>query len=513
MSVLDPCRACRGAALALALLLPAPALAADPPPRSLGLLQSIELMLAHDPNIALGEARLESSRGALLSERGRFDPVLSSRVNDAQTRTPLGPGSSSRQELLESSVDVAKQFRSGLSVQPEVGVVLTDVPGSRGVSVGTVTFNVRQPLLRGRGRSVVAAGEMSAEREVAASSLDAEQTTAERILAVANQYWTARSALLNLDILRESEESSRTLLETTRKLIEADQTPAAELVQLQANLAAKESARIGGERSLFAARQGLGREIGLDPGEIAALPFPTDPFPAVRPGDVPPLGEAGRFVAAALRERPDLRAARERRAGLDILARAAGDALKPQLDLVLAPSYSGLEGGGGTSFLASLLRNVPGVSASAGFVLSLPVPNDTARGALIRAQAALRESDLDVDLLAKAVGAGVPSALEAVGSSALQLEKAREAVRLFEQTVVNEEKKLRAGTSTLIDVITQRDRLTAARQGEVSAELALAQALAQLRFETGTLLAAQGQTRSLAPDRLTTVPRPEEGTP
>ena len=60
-------------------------------------------------------------------------------------------------------------------------------------------------------------------------------------------------------------------------------------------------------------------------------------------------------------------------------------------------------------------------------------------------------------------------------------------MRLFERAVINEEKKLRAGTSTLLDVISQRDRLTSARQSQVSAHLALALALARLRFETGTL--------------------------
>jgi outer membrane protein TolC len=86
-------------------------------------------------------------------------------------------------------------------------------------------------------------------------------------------------------------------------------------------------------------------------------------------------------------------------------------------------------------------------------------------------------------------------------------------VRLFERTVVNEEKKLRAGTSTLINVITQRDRLTAARQGEVSAQLSLALALVQIRFATGTLLATEGEAPAVRRSRLTTVPALTEGAP
>jgi outer membrane protein TolC len=100
----------------------------------------------------------------------------------------------------------------------------------------------------------------------------------------------------------------------------------------------------------------------------------------------------------------------------------------------------------------------------------------------------------------------VPVALDAVARQAQQLERAREAVRLFERAVINEEKKLRAGTSTLIDLITQRDRLTSARQFEVSAQLNLAVALLELRFQTGTLLPEVDAAGAVDPGRLTTVP-------
>src|SRR6185369_10298500 len=121
------------------------------------------------------------------------------------------------------------------------------------------------------------------------------------------------AAEANLDVLRASERSSGELLANTRKLIAADQVPAADLVQLEASLAAAESARIGGERDLFAQRSALGREIGLDAAEIAALPLPADPFPGVRPEEVPPAAAAARpYIDLGLRHRADLEAARQR---------------------------------------------------------------------------------------------------------------------------------------------------------------------------------------------------------
>jgi len=474
------------------------------------------MTLEHDPNIALDEASLQSARGSLEIAAGDFDPLLSSTLTEADDRTPLTASSSSRTRTLQSNSGVVKRFRSGLSVEPQLDLVRTDevTAGSDVVNTGTLRIIIRQPLLRGRGRAAANAVELEAERELAASGLDLRQTIALRIQTVVAQYWTTEAEARNLDVLRESEESSRNLLENTRKLIDADQVPAADLVQLEANLAFKESARIGGERQLFAARQNLGREIGLDAAEIRRLPLPSEPFPAIRLDDLPPPATAERLIEEALRRRADLRAARERRAGVEIRRRAAENALKPQLDLLLTPGYSGLmTGADAVSFLSPLYRNIPGASASVGLGLSVPFRNHRARGALLQTEAVLKQSALAVDLLAKEIGADVPTALDAVTRNARQLERARQAVRLFERAVVNEEKKLRAGSSTLLDVITQRDRLTSARQSEVSSELALALALLDLRFTTGTLLddeISENGAASMQTARLTTLPDLQE---
>jgi len=481
------------------------------------------MTLERDPNLAIVEAHLESSRGALLTAAGKFDPLLTDQVSESRGRLPLTPDSAFERQTVENDLGLTKLFRTGLSIQPAVSLLRTadTSVGPGTANAGTLALTLRQPLLRGRGRAATGAVELAAEREVTASGLDLLQATAERIEAVVTQYWSLEAAQAGLEILRDSEASSRILLETTRKLIEADVTPAAEIVQLEANLAAKEASRIGGELALFQSRQELGRQIGLDAAEIAALPPAADPFPGLPPASVPPgadarvlTADARALTALALARRADLRAARIRLEAADIAVRAAENALQPQLDLVLTPSYSGFaEGVGAGVFFSPLVRNVPGASVAAGFTLSWPTAGRAARGGLEQALAARRENALAVDLLAKGIGASIPAALEAVLRDAAQLDRAVIAVRLFERAVENEEKKLKAGTSTLLDVITQRDRLTAARQGEVSSQLALARALLDLRFATGTLVASGGAAARLGYADLTTLPTGAEAAP
>lgn len=515
--LLAPLAAEPAAALAAEQLL----LAQQPSPDAgLSLLDAVRLTFERDPNVAFEEARLAAASGALLIAAGAFDAIVTSTVTRSETLVPESSTNTSESRALDGTVALTQRLRTGLSFEPEIVLSQLDEVGSGDpvADTATVTFRFRQPLLRGRGRAATAAGERAAERELAASGLDLSHVVAGRLAAVAAQYWTVAAAARDLAVLRDSEASSRALVDNTRKLIEADQIPAAELVQVEANLAAKESSTLDGERALFTARQDLGREIGLEAEEIGRLPLPGDPFPAVVSEEVPPATEAAALTALALARRADLLAAEQRREAVALLRRAAVSALQPQLDLILAPGYSGLDTGGGVGrFFSPLARNVPGASVELGLALSWPTLNRQAEGELVQIDAALRQSELAVELIAKAIGADVPSALEEVGRNAQRLGKARQAVRLFERAVLNEEKKLRAGTSTLLDLISQRDRLTAAQQGVVSGELALALALLRLRFETGTLFEERGEARELQLSRLTTLPAvpplPREGRP
>lgn len=489
---------------------PAPA---DPTPPAdpgdgLSLLEAVELALANDPNIALVEARVAASQGSLLAASGAFDPLLTSDVAASENTIPDAAGPASSLTVISTTVGLSTLLRSGLSLAPEVEIERS-ANGFPTANSATVAFTLRQPLLRGRGREVVTASERAAEHELAASRMDLRHAVSLRLRAVAFQYWATVAAAQDLEVLRTTESASRDLLATTRRLIEADLTPAAEIVQLEADLVAREASRIAGEQALFAARQDLGREIGLDPAGIRDLPLPDDPFPAADM-ETPPGQREEAYRRQALARRADLGAAVERLAGAEAFLLAAEDALQPRLDLLLTPSYAGLvEGSKPGDFLSPLVQNVPGLSTSLVLNLSWPTRNRQSRGNLIEAEAVHRQSELVVESAAKGIGAEVPVALDAVWRSALQLDSAVKALGLFERTLENEERKLRAGSSTLIDVISQRDRLTAARRRRVSAQLALALALVELRFQTGTLIAGDEQDGTISEAELTTVPSPD----
>lgn len=474
-----------GAAGSGSIALAQPPVPAPPTPTaSLGLLDALELALARDPNIALVETNLRSARANLEISRAEFDPQLGSDLVAGRDQ-----GADPHVASLDADVSADLRLRSGLAIGADAGLSRVAKAGGDTSNTGNLSVALRQPLARGRGREVTTTGERVAEQELLATRDDVEQQVAARLRTVANLYWNFLSAAENLEILRDTEARSRRFLDNTRRLVESDLAPAADLVQLEANLLSRSLSRRAGERSLIEARQELGREIGLDAAAILALPLPGDAYPPLDPDAAPGIEDAAAFIELARAHRADLRADFLRVEEQRLRVRFFENALKPQLDLVLTPSYvNTVDGGSAGDFFAPFSRDIPGLAATLGLSWRFSPPNRAARGDLENQRAALERSELQVRLTELQIGADLPAALDDVSFRAEQLAKSREALALFERALDNEEKKLRAGSSTLIDVLNQQDQLIFARQQVNESRLGLALAILRLRFETGTLI-------------------------
>lgn len=501
----------RVAGLAFCVLLCAPTSQAAPVEsraEGITLMDAVALALERDPNIKLSASRLKSAQGSLAIAEGRFDLGFGVDVVARDTETPTGEDASRESRSFTETATWSKTLRSGQELTPSIS--LNQDSGNPGESTATVSFRVRQPLLKGRRPSVVVAAERAAGHELAAARLDLLHLVGTRLNAVAAGYWTVRAAMLDLGILRDTESRSRELLDNTRRLVAADLTPAADLIQLEADLEFREVSTLTAERTLAQAVERLGATIGLAAEEIEAMPLPVDPFPSLPASDVP--DHSGPYLAVARERRADLTALKERVEAAERRLEAARDDVKPQLDLVLTPSYTGLVAGDGLNdaFL-SLSSNIPGVSAVLALSYSLPIGNRVAVGREILQEEAFRRALLEVDRQGITVGTDVLGAMDEVRSNALRREKLERAVELFSRSLENETKKLRAGSSTLIDLLNQRDRLTSAQQRLVSAQLALARALADLRFKTGTLVRPLGDDgiQEVRQEDLTTLPTEE----
>lgn len=169
--------------------------------------------------------------------------------------------------------------------------------------------------------------------------------------------------------------------------------------------------------------------------------------------------------------------------------------------------YTGIQSGSGwDGLITPLYSNVPGLSSSIQLQFQLPVASLQARGERVQRAAALDGIRVAAREQERQVMGGVAISASALSHAIATLNAASSAVSLFQTTVDNETRKHELGASTLFDVIASQDGLTNARLAVVSSHLDYAVAIAQLRFQTGTLAIEQGGLTSVEPRVLLTPP-------
>ena len=469
----------------------------------------IEAAFSMSPQVLLGQRQVDVGLGTLLAARAPFDALLAtSLVTERENSFAPTSGNSVASVLTETvtyGVRLPKRLRSGIVITPQIGLTRASVAHVAGTSTSQAAVNlaVLVPLLADRGGAVTAAPERAAQHAYEAAFLDARHATAASVFAAVVAYWDDLAAEQQLDVYRSSEARARQLVEDTRKLVQADERPVADLKQLLANLALKRAMRITGQQKEVEARQQLGLAMGADAASIVSLPRPATEFPAMLPDSMvhdaePPDSDYGstvveNLIAAALDRRADLAAELARRSATRVQDLAARDGLRPRLDLTVGLGYAGLVPGGGMDgIFTPLYRNVPSLNASVQLNYELPLANMAARGAALRTaslydQQRIREADL-----ARRISSGVLVAVQALRHGQLALAASREAVASSREAVENEKRKFQLGMSTLFDVILAEDALTNARLGEIAGQHDYAVAIARLRYETGTLLTMDG---------------------
>ena len=485
--------------------------AADP--GGLTLMQALQSALDHHPVLRIQEQQVNAERAVKQQFTGQFDTVLGSGITQSRFNTPLvtslqrvtSLGDKIRNQatnLTSYNFTASKLLRSGISgdVVVETSRTADNLFNDFGVNRSRFMIQVNVPLLRGRGRDVVAASETAAQLEAEATLFDLNQLISELLRNAAASYWLHLAAIRDYEVLEASEQRGTTIVENVQSLIDADRVAPIEINQVQANLADRIASRIAAQQRVVEARQSLAVAMGRGFDQMAFLPDPVDDFPSSRETVAPETGPDSTqfYMDRAIDRRADLLASRKRQDSARVIHVAAANLLRPRVDLTFSSGYSGLkEGRRIDRTLTSLVSGVRGVDAIAGITYEFPPSNNFAKGRQLEAEAAVRQADLRYLDRARNVTSQVVAALQAVSYAIGRLEKARESVELFQAALQGERDKLRLGLGSLVDLLTVEDRLTRSLSGLVGAQLAHALALTRLRFVTGTIVAPDQAVQSV----------------
>ncbi len=509
----------RIAVLALGLLGPALAVAQGTPAApGLSLLQALQAALAQNANIAVSRSLAEAAAGAAQQQSGAFDPALAAQSIETRAIRPLREseraplllgGFDLRYELTDTYVTQAalsRQFTNGVQASMiaththlwDNALSAQSIPRQ---NTGVLTFQVRVPMLRNSG-DAVSAPMRAAEAEAEAAQRELEFTANQVLLSGALAYWDYRGSMDRMAVTEANERRAEALLDELRKLVAADERPRADLQLAEASLSDKRSTRIAAQQALLASRRNLGRAIGLEAQAAMSIGALADAFPDYERQRINTVERSRELAMHALQSRADIAALRRREEAARIRADAARNNERPQLDIVLSAAQAGLAERASPLAVGAAFSQNFGPGYGAGVVYQIPFGNNAARG-LTRQQVAVVEAQrAQLRELGFAIENNVETSAYAVQRAADQLREADSAVRTYGAALENERTKRRLGMATLIDVLNIEDRYGNALLAAVQARQAFAAAIAQFRFETGALVARDGERYSASIDAL-----------
>ena len=506
----------------------------------------IRMTLANNKDLEIGRIDRRIARFALNSAKGAYDPVFSLQAPYLRSVTPIGSvlGGAADGKLRQREFNFTPQLNGMLPwAGTSYGISFSSSRSTTNTSFATLnpqypsslTFSVTQPLLRGlrfdsnRQRIEVARKNLSITNE------QFRQSVTDIVTQVAKTYWDLVFALQNLDVQISAARVAKSQVESNRRMVEQGLTAPIDIVEAETQLAQFEQNVYNAQASLSAAENSLKTMI---------LPDRTSPLwsraliPVSEP-ETPPSEELLEdAINEALANRPELEQAELATEVSQTNLRYYRDQTRPQIDLVASYASSGLAGivrestsnpfTGGFPIIVGRLNEL---SAAAGLTpiddslfssmggsgvpdalvggysqslsnlygfgfptvqvslqVSLPLRNRTAKGNLASGLVEVRRAETQRAQLEQQVQAEVRSAIQSLASYKNGLEAARIAHRSAQEQYESEQRKFKAGTSTMFLVLQRQTTLVTAQSSELRARVELSKAVADLDRATGRTL-------------------------
>lgn len=484
-----------------------------PSPPDVHLLDAVQAALSRHPALEIQQQEVEISNAVKQQATGAFDQLLESGFDRQRLYSPraeITGFSLAPNNAAQLAASYSKLLRNGVAVSGSFGVSrqieTPSIPG--GLTTSSTRVQLLFPLMRGRGTRVTTANERAAALQASSSVLELRHVTATLMARVVSSYWGVVAAGQRRAVAIAAAERGALLLENTRALIAADQSPRSDQASALANAADREAARFSSEQAYVEARQQLWLDMGYrleDRPDIAAV----DDFSLF--GDLPKVRDlpegAEPFVAGALDRRADYLAAQDRVESARVAREGAANDLQPRVDFSLNVGYTSLaEGRAFSRYWSAVAAGVEGPDVVGRIAYRFPLENHVASGRFAAADARLRQAMLERDDLVRSIRSSVIESYSALRNSLLRLERARESVDAFQDALRGEQDKLTLGIGSIINMLTIEDRLTAAADRHVAALQSYGQALIEFRFATGSLVPVRGDLPALDQRTFTTFP-------
>lgn len=410
---------------------------------------------------------------------------------------------------LQLDLSAAKFYRTGIAVTPVLsftgtkdnyrGKRLDPTYGGKGnlnsfTSIAGLSIDV--PLGRGRGVAATGAAERAGRLNLAASLESEAHTVALTTLRTVQAYFNLAAAQERLDLFTVSEAQQTTLVAIGEALEAAGELAQADLLTVQARHASTRAALAQAYQTVAEARITLASVMGVAVERIEEAPVASETLPQPPDSSDVERWRTQQLAQSAQSRRADLKAARKLEESARELAEASRLDLRRASTLSFQAWYQGLWEGKSPKDMRNvlvgweraLLGGQAGPSARLLLTVEWPFANNVARGRYLESQALYHASGIQARDLERVVSGRVEELTGSVIKARAEVARNEEAVGFYAQLIEAEVERFRLGEATAADVVLTEENRISAALALVTARQRLATAVAQLRFELGTLV-------------------------
>jgi outer membrane protein len=471
----------------------------------------------------LNESALRASRasnGAGLS----YDPAVTSTVNWGHSATiqtnaiTAGGQSVNIGDSRVRNFGIQQGFVTGGTATLGFNNTISTTNNTNSIFVPSynsgLSLQGNQPLLQGFGLAYNTRNIRVAKNNLRLNDYQFELQLDNTLNTVISTYWNLVSAYLAVNVAQQSLALSQKLLDDNTKQLEIGTMAPLDVLQAKQQVSTSQTNLITAQTAveqLEVTLKNLLSRNGLANTTIAAVHIvPTD---RITVPDVEPIQPVQDVVASALQHRPELAQQRLQVDNSKINLTGTRNSMLPQLSVVGNLSNPGAGGIfnpnpqldpltgkivtrtepnpdliGGYGNILRQVFGVPTVNYTIGFQLTVPLRNRAAQEAYIQQDLQLRQSELNLQKESNQILSDVQNALIAVKNARARYTSAKDASDVAQQVSDAEQKKYELGASTSYAVVQHQTDLANARQAEVAAISAYAQAKLQLDQAQGTIL-------------------------
>ena len=479
----------------------------------ISLQDAIGMALLKNPDLAVAASSTRVAGYQIREAKGAFDvrfqvePSVTHSTVAPENAFFAGPGYGPVIEN-QQSVSAGVSGQTQIGTQYNVGVTQSRIDNNTIIDAfnpyytAALNASVTQPLLKNAGMN-------QSRQQLELARLNRDATTAstlasvsQTISSVEDTYWDLVAAWRNVAIQEDALHQSVLQQASNVRLAQRGKAAPIDAVESSSQVAIYQDDVFAALQTVSQLQNQLKSMIVDDPADPIwrANLMPTSPV--LQAPAAPQLAD---LLASAMRNRPELREVEASQKSADVNVAYAKNQLLPNVDLQLNYTGNGFAGnalpplGGvfGNSVPPSYLGGVYGQAYgnigrfptySAGVVISTPIGNNTARGAMDAANEQQRIAKLQTSSLDQRILFEVRNALQNYQASLSRLYAARAAREAAEQVYASEQRKFRNGESTTF-LVTQRQVELVQNEGlELSAQTDLNKSIVELQRVDGTIL-------------------------